>query len=711
MVTQEDTYFSFDSKVEQQFELYARYGPNPILYPDRRGKLVSGTFCDRIFHDCRLGTCYVQSPGYPGIYPRDLRCRYFLHTQSVYINPYLENEVLSIDGQQCADMIVCPLRPITNNCPGDYLRIYDGWTEDSPVIGTFCGSGRFPYAITGSGNRLLVMFVSTRAGPMLNTGFHFNVGPNPKWVGPGAAKINGSCSSIFDSRDDLSEHERRFYSLATWYTPNTNCDFLIRAESEQIIRLYFKSFRVHRPKHAIAAAYDCAESLAVYDSDVPDEKKVLAIFCDTWGAVVEESAEFVSSGSNMLVQFKSTIGSYAGSSLDFWVQFDFYDSYQHGEPVANTLCDEIFRSSKSWTGAFGSPLNPLVLRHRSSLNCHYAFRADSFLSERVLVIFSSLHFTNGNRTCEVCLTDQVDKMVIQESSRDSTGSICLCNSSLFDPLSLTFTSMGPDLDLSFYYQMNSSDSDKSERKIQAFRGTYEFFHGSECGPGLVEISNQGELEYPSSISMGNADEPDISRANVRCIWTVPVTPHMDVYMWFVYLTMPSNCSADRIDVRLPPSGWHYTSDALFTVCGDEPMVDLPLIDSSSIAANKFLVELRTSVESDTRFKLVITQVVRQSEREFFFKLGVTAPCSFLCPGSNVCISQDLVCNGVRNCPLNGYLSTDEDATLCGAHPLGMNWLVLAVGGGGGFLLTVCLMVVAKKCAKAAMVKRSRAAHY
>ncbi|KAL1130808.1 hypothetical protein AAG570_012049 [Ranatra chinensis] len=38
----DQTYFSFDSRAEQQFDVYLRYGQHPELYPNRRGQIVPG---------------------------------------------------------------------------------------------------------------------------------------------------------------------------------------------------------------------------------------------------------------------------------------------------------------------------------------------------------------------------------------------------------------------------------------------------------------------------------------------------------------------------------------------------------------------------------------------------------------------------------------------------------------------------------------------
>ncbi|VVC86579.1 unnamed protein product, partial [Leptidea sinapis] len=120
----------------------------------------SRSYCERVFRDCRLQTCYVQSAAYPGVYPRNLHCRL------PYIKLYIENEEFNIDGQRCENIMTCPMRPITSgseNCPYDYIRIYDGKDESSTVIGTFCGMGKFPYSIIGTSQDLFVEFVSSPA--------------------------------------------------------------------------------------------------------------------------------------------------------------------------------------------------------------------------------------------------------------------------------------------------------------------------------------------------------------------------------------------------------------------------------------------------------------------------------------------------------------------------------------------------------------------
>ena len=42
--------------------------------------------------------------------------------------------------------------------------------EYSPLIGQFCGVGSFPVSIIGTSNKLFLEFVTSKYGPLLNTG-------------------------------------------------------------------------------------------------------------------------------------------------------------------------------------------------------------------------------------------------------------------------------------------------------------------------------------------------------------------------------------------------------------------------------------------------------------------------------------------------------------------------------------------------------------
>lgn len=48
--------------------------------------------------------------------------------------------------------MTCPMREISSghdHCPYDWLAVYDGTDDSAPLIGKFCGTGKFPYSIIG----------------------------------------------------------------------------------------------------------------------------------------------------------------------------------------------------------------------------------------------------------------------------------------------------------------------------------------------------------------------------------------------------------------------------------------------------------------------------------------------------------------------------------------------------------------------------------
>lgn len=105
-----------------------------------------------------------------------------------------------------------------------------------------CGgppSKQFAYP-TGTSQYMYVEFVTSPAGPLLNTGFHFNVGNWPGHVETAGIK-HGVCDWLLssDSLKDSSASEGIFLSIAHWYPPNTSCSYHIKGHVGEIVRLYF----------------------------------------------------------------------------------------------------------------------------------------------------------------------------------------------------------------------------------------------------------------------------------------------------------------------------------------------------------------------------------------------------------------------------------------------------------------------------------------
>lgn len=167
---------------------------------------------------------------------------------------------------RCENLMTCPMKEIGAgdwHCPYDWLAIHDGRDENAPLIGKFCGMGKFPFSIvgellifnniiesvrlkfsiefpSGTTQHMFVEFVSSAAGPLLNNGFHFNVGTWPGHVEPAGEKV-GMCDWLLSSAalKQTSASEGIFLSIAHWYPPNTTCNYHIRGVKDEIVRLYF----------------------------------------------------------------------------------------------------------------------------------------------------------------------------------------------------------------------------------------------------------------------------------------------------------------------------------------------------------------------------------------------------------------------------------------------------------------------------------------
>jgi hypothetical protein len=116
---------------------------------------------------------------------------------------------------------------------------------------------------------------------------------------------------------------------------------------------------------------DCRESLTIYDSFWADGRKVVKTFCDGFSRPLEKF-DFVSTGDSLTVNFVSRTGSYSGSSLQYWAQYDFFDTTTDGQRTKGTVCDEIVEAGAPDGGktVFGSPRNTLIYKQQGKRKPH-----------------------------------------------------------------------------------------------------------------------------------------------------------------------------------------------------------------------------------------------------------------------------------------------------------------------------------------------------
>ncbi|CAB3253101.1 unnamed protein product [Arctia plantaginis] len=692
----DQTYFSFDSRAEQQFEVYLRYGQHPELYPNRRGEVVAGCvfYLSPNFSKVKYAIERGPLPNNNKHKKMSLQPKYFT---TIFISTIMDHFLHS----WWAEQIFCQG---SENCPYDYIKIYDGKDESASVIGTFCGMGKFPYSIIGTSQDLFVEFVSSPAGPLLNTGFHFNVGNWPGHVEAPGSKV-GTCDWLLtaETLKKSGDSEGIFLSVAHWYPPHTSCTYLMQGFPGQVVRLYFPSFRINRIESPIQPwTGDCGESLTLYDAPRPDDARIIKTFCDTFSRPMEKH-DFVSTGNAMFVRFESKTGSYSGSSLYYWAHYDFFNNTRFGEPVPGTACDEIIASWKQRAGRLRSPLNTLVYKQASpgeDVHCLYRFVTDKRIYARVILTVLNVNFKDHpytTVTCQNCYEDRADKLIIWEpfpigksqnmtlpgvsttplplhlAVQRSLGS-CLCAkhaNAVSRARPYRVVSSGESLNLQLIVDNAHAAASYFKNPLPLFEARYEFVHGPLCGPAVLAAASDGEIVYPHLEALGYMEPPK----RIQCIWDLEIEDKRDIWLHFESIKFASrHCEDGNIQIYLPGR-----LDPYLSVCGDNvsETEKMPILSAGELGFESLDDPLVIEKEKTRSIRIVF--IGSASPARAAFKIAWTGlyhlpknsdgtlmtsrltdselkpsdsgqGCDFICPGEALCIPARLMCNGVVNCP-------------------------------------------------------------
>ncbi|XP_068149932.1 uncharacterized protein [Drosophila tropicalis] len=214
------------------------------------GDLIPGTYCSRIFSDCDKKSCRLQSPNFPGIYPRNLTCYYAVRQHDVPHGKHAlilvkqpKGNLVWISTQETAatnkmapppsasdkDKKFEPRLKTWNDCDyiQDYVTVYDGYTTRDPIILKFCGGGQAVPAAVSSGPELLVEFSTSPFGT-----------------------FTGTSSQVLPLYGFQLEVEVQFVDIQSpTYSKNKKpCEFWIRGAGRGILE---------NPKHSLAPNSTC----------------------------------------------------------------------------------------------------------------------------------------------------------------------------------------------------------------------------------------------------------------------------------------------------------------------------------------------------------------------------------------------------------------------------------------------------------------------
>ncbi|XP_023310248.1 uncharacterized protein LOC108907793 [Anoplophora glabripennis] len=256
--------YNFDYRMEYKFlrrkAATVRYGgglpslfqntTEPSVEPEPEyylGDLISGTYCSRIFSDCDRKHCRLQSPNFPGIYPRNLTCYYAVRQHDIPPGKHAlitvrqpKGQLISIRSQSALYGTASTRElKVWDACDDvqDYVTVYDGYTTRDPVILKFCGGGEAVPEAISSGHELLVEFSTSPYGTFLY--------PAP------AQSLHGFQLEV----------EVRFVDqqTPTFMKQKRNCEFWVRGTSRGV---------VESPLHSLPANTTCLYHLQGLDATV-----------------------------------------------------------------------------------------------------------------------------------------------------------------------------------------------------------------------------------------------------------------------------------------------------------------------------------------------------------------------------------------------------------------------------------------------------------
>lgn len=78
-----------------------RYGTSSDSYD--LGRVTPGTYCTRQFDECTRNKCRLQSPNYPGMYPRNVTCYWTIRQKTV---PTCKHAMISVSQENSHKSLV-----------------------------------------------------------------------------------------------------------------------------------------------------------------------------------------------------------------------------------------------------------------------------------------------------------------------------------------------------------------------------------------------------------------------------------------------------------------------------------------------------------------------------------------------------------------------------------------------------------------------------
>ncbi|XP_060873624.1 uncharacterized protein LOC132947372 isoform X1 [Metopolophium dirhodum] len=389
--------------------------------PKERGELVPGTHCSRNFYECYRKRCSLQSPNYPGMYPRNVTCRYTVRQKVV---PKCKHAMVSVTqgrgsavqqshrsgggnrGQQGAAMGTgngTAIIRVNDMCSEneDRLVFHDGPSEDDPVLLRYCGGPALP-RVVASGPAMLVVFkswvhnspatfswpppVSRLRSFELDVRIAFVDSDSLDYVKGPACEFTVNASATPKSRRGVLVSPRHAVP------PNSTCTYRFQGLPDDRVWMYFESYG-HRSTGHFLTFKPCPTRLRIWDG----AGTLLGDHCDTPRlcehiATTDASSSaplnvtrpkrpctldesYLSKSPSVILQVHSVLGTVL-EPFGFRLHYEFVDSGAYDRETDGDACVMDYRVRESMDLA--EPRNVFLYGRggAKSLDCVYRLQAE-----------------------------------------------------------------------------------------------------------------------------------------------------------------------------------------------------------------------------------------------------------------------------------------------------------------------------------------------
>ncbi|XP_045128988.1 cubilin-like isoform X3 [Portunus trituberculatus] len=639
------------------------------------GDLQLGTLCGYVIHSEVQRNGQFMTLTYPGAYPKNITCYYkFIGKKGQRIRLEFRDFDLFYGGP---------------HCPFDQVKIYDGSSQVSSLIGTYCGQQRNLVIFSTSSSLLLTFNTLDRIADTQNRGFQGIYNFSESYVN--LAFINASDSEHIRGTEcdqrilSKKESNGTVYSpnYPFPYPPNIVCRYFIYglqdAQNLERVRLqFFENFDIPaEPK----GDKNCSDGyLRIYLKGQETENAYDNPDHEVCGKTLPQTV--VSSGPRLVMVFSS--GKYQGGR--FKAHYKFETEYKiPGTPSPDGKCIFTYYSSSRKEGTFNSPRHPA--NYPSSTTCEYTFQANPDEQVRLAFYTFELRSEKNNLTYgNHCQEDWVEiyNVYRPEGSAEERQRLNgrYCGQAAPGPIESEMEAVG----LRVVLRTDSKHVHSGFQAIYQFKKKDMLFR--DCG-GNITNEEYGIIRSPHWPNKYDGPDPDRQGGAFSCTWFIHVRPYHKVLLWLQSFSVEGN-PAERGCPAAVVRVWPDLDKVPIELCGEGLTDDASLIISkSSLVRVAFLTADRAVGAKG--FEGIWTEIQDSPKCE-----------QFLCSKNNFCISKNLRCNGVLNCGVGDV--SDEDN--CIKDPV-VNVLML-VGVGLG-ISSVLLIVVCIWCHRKHVKRREEGA--